>query len=946
VVRGLTLIYGFKRVVRSWKLFVALLLGVVLASTFFAGINIGADTAAKQTLDQQLSEVPADVVLAGWGTVWSSDTASEVANLVSSVEGVAETEVISRTDEWWGMQLPDTNETAYFEVVGVSEDSHIYDDLTMKEGAPSLGANETYVWVDASPDVGDLKIGDVLQANFSVWLGGDFEPREPQLKWITLNLTVAGFVELDNKAIRIVLGDYFYGGGYVIVSERADALGRNILIADWNKTFAGLLDAVYASSPPHSPIKTDILAYLDRKSLISPWDPDGSITRVEDVVSQIENEVSSHGFYGLNVINRLEDVLYNFRNASTFMTFGFLVTALPVFFVAWYMGTTVSDVSLNLRRREIGLLLTKGFSGGQLLRMFLAEATLIGLMGGVIGIGLSLLLNPFFVMVTGGELTGAPAIGPYTIVFALIFSVGVTFLSVFQPAKRASKLAAVDALREYRYVEEVKPHKKREPWVAFILGAYKLVVLFLGINPLALTMGRPPSNVLLMILLVTWIATDYILNFVGPILFFWGFTKIFIGRSLKFQELVTKAAKFLGDLGSLATRNVQRNPARAASIAFLIALIIGYSFQAVGAFASAQDRMPREIYFNVGADISVSLASTANISKTMSEIGGISDVLSTTVEYSFFGGSSWGSTEIKAVNPETWLNTAYYEDEWFIGNTVRDAFQSMSLDNNTIVLDRGLTPDLDVGDSIAVHPFQNGFAEPCTLRIVGFFGTEQPQGLLPTEERRSVRYWSYVSEGFYNQVSNNVSAYPKILVKLKAETNGEAVADQIRQLDSDIYSVSSVAEKLEEQQTDVTLSVQRLGVAFAIIVASVGTALVTLVSLKERSKEVSLMSVRGLSFKQLATVLLTDNLAVVLFAVLLGAVGGLIIVRGTVATNNSMAMASPMPNSIVAYHVVFPVDSLIILLACLVLVFASTIIPVIVMAKRYVSRLERMVREA
>ena len=270
----------------------------------------------------------------------------------------------------------------------------------------------------------------------------------------------------------------------------------------------------------------------------------------------------------------------------------------------------------------------------------------------------------------------------------------------------------------------------------------------------------------------------------------------------------------------------------------------------------------------------------------------------------------------------------------------------MSLDNNTIVLDRGLTPDLDVGDSIAVHLFQNGLTEPCTLRIVGFFGTEQPQGLLPTEERRSVNYWSYVPEGFYNQVSNNVSAYPKILVKLKAGTNGEAVADQIRQLDSDIYSVSSVAERLEEQQTDVTLSVQRLGVAFAIIVASVGTALVTLVSMTERSKEVSLMSVRGLSFKQLATVLLTDNLAVVLFAVLLGAVGGLIIVRGTVATNNSMAMASPMPTSLVAYRVVFPIDSLLILLACLVLVFASTIIPVIVMAKRYVSRLERMVREA
>jgi hypothetical protein len=48
-------------------LFLALLLGVVLASTFFAGINVVADTAAKQALDQQLSYVPVDIVVeSGW----------------------------------------------------------------------------------------------------------------------------------------------------------------------------------------------------------------------------------------------------------------------------------------------------------------------------------------------------------------------------------------------------------------------------------------------------------------------------------------------------------------------------------------------------------------------------------------------------------------------------------------------------------------------------------------------------------------------------------------------------------------------------------------------------------------------------------------------------------------------------------------------------------------
>jgi len=55
------LAYAFKHVFRSWKLFLALLIGITLACAFFAGIDIKANTTAKQALDQQLSNVPVDM---------------------------------------------------------------------------------------------------------------------------------------------------------------------------------------------------------------------------------------------------------------------------------------------------------------------------------------------------------------------------------------------------------------------------------------------------------------------------------------------------------------------------------------------------------------------------------------------------------------------------------------------------------------------------------------------------------------------------------------------------------------------------------------------------------------------------------------------------------------------------------------------------------------------
>ena len=916
-----------------------MLLGVVLASTFFAGINIGTDTAAKQALDQQLSKVPVDIVVScslglrrTYACVWSSDDAIEVASLVSSsgIEGVADTEVISRGS--WIIQLPDTNKTTYFQVAGISENSRIYDGLTVTDGATRLGANEIYVWAN-SPDASDLRIGNILSANLSVWLG---EARAR--KWLTMNFTVAGFVELDNEASLIALGYYYYSSA--LDASEEDIFEMNLLIADWNKTFAGLLDAVYAMSPPHSPIDTHILVFLDREALIGPWSIDTAIDKIRAITSQISNSVLN---WGARAENHLESILNSCQSTSQTMRFQFLITALPVFFMAWYMGTTVSDVSINLRRREIGLLLTKGFSRGQLVKMFLSEAALIGVIASLIGIGLSLLLNPFFVKAAGGQwFTGAPVFEMDTAILVIIFGVAIAFLSIFQPARRASQLQAVDALREHMYVEEVKPYKKSGPWVALFLGTYKITMWVFGINLATLMMRPPPTtNILLMILLGIWIFFDvFVLNYIGPILFFWGLTKILIHGSLKFQELTTKAARFLGDLGSLAAKNVQRNPTRVASIAFLIALIIAYSFQATGVYASERDYTIRQIKYTTGADINAELTTLINASHTMSEIESLPEVYSTVLEYSFSGSSTFQSMILRAADSEKWLETAYYESELFTGNDVETAFHQMATDNITIILERRTASrlNLGVGDKITL----TFGSEVHTLKVVGFFGPKSSDDQYYADD--GIPYHSYVPEEFYNIVKDKIYATGRILVKLASGADGKTVADKIRGFDDESVSeVNSVAEQLQEWQSNVLLSgslnVQLLGVAFAIVIASLGTALVTSVSLMERRKEVSIMSVRGLSFKQLVMTVLAENLAVVIFAVVLGSIVGLIVVGGNVVATNT----NPLSSAILPHHVVFPKDMLLILFACFVLVFASTIIPVIVMSRRYASRLERIV---
>ena len=743
--------YALKRVIRSLGLFAALLLGVILASTFFAGVNVGADTTAKAALNQQLSRVPVDIVIGQYGSQTSNSTGwKTAATEVADVNDIIDVEVISRA-YWYGNTTFENNTS--LRIVGVSNVSNVspfYEGLTVTSGAGSLGANETYVWVD-SKSVDKIELNSTISLNFtfSYWAGDTYSSTE---KSVSVSLKVVGFVELDDKAYSIATGEFYGSIKYRPIQEQSYPIyGDDLLIVNWKKTFPKLLDAIPSNVPYYSsPFTTQILAYIDRDALVNPWDIQGSVEAVEAITAQANQAVA---MYGMSANNNLEQILMSYQFTSMAMRFSFFIVALPVFFVAWYVGTTVSDVSYNLRRREIGLLLTKGFSTGQLFRMFLTESFMIGIIGGLIGVGLGFLLSPFFATAVGGELGAAPVLSQEVIVIAIIFSLAITLLSTFRPSKRASRLPPVDALREYMYVEDVKPYKQRWPWVAFSLGTYKIVMFLFGINLFQIFMGRPApfGNIFLVILLGIWIFIDYyILTYIGPLLFFWGFTKIFIRGSLKFQELVTRAARFLGDLGTLATKNVQRNPARAASVAFLIALIIGYSFQTVGILASEQDYTIRKVKADVGADISAQIASTANASSLASKIEELSGVASASLEYSLSGAlpGQYYSMQIRAVDPEKWLSTAYYETEWFSGNDVATAFQQMRMDNQTIILERNIAKSLEkkVEDDVTLTIGSSILQ----LTIVGFFGPEVTQQYdIQPYEYFSGSFWSYVPMGLY-----------------------------------------------------------------------------------------------------------------------------------------------------------------------------------------------------
>ncbi|MHB8633952.1 MAG: ABC transporter permease [Thermoplasmatota archaeon] len=103
-------------------------------------------------------------------------------------------------------------------------------------------------------------------------------------------------------------------------------------------------------------------------------------------------------------------------------------------------------VSVTERIREIGIMKAIGARNGEILRLFLVESVLIGVIGSAIGIGLGLALGSLVV----GVLLSASKVAiviPYPwIGYALLVGIGVGAAAGILPARRATKIEPIRAL--------------------------------------------------------------------------------------------------------------------------------------------------------------------------------------------------------------------------------------------------------------------------------------------------------------------------------------------------------------------------------------------------------------------------------------------------------------------------------------------------------------------
>ncbi|MCR5467957.1 MAG: ABC transporter permease [Lachnospiraceae bacterium] len=127
--------------------------------------------------------------------------------------------------------------------------------------------------------------------------------------------------------------------------------------------------------------------------------------------------------------------------SNDILTMLLMAMAAIVFVVGGIGIMNVLFVSVKERTNEIGILKAIGGSQKTILFEFLLEAAAISLIGGTLGLGLSLLIAP-----VAQTLGASVLLTPSAFVIAMLFAVGTGTIFGFYPAYKASTLVPVEAL--------------------------------------------------------------------------------------------------------------------------------------------------------------------------------------------------------------------------------------------------------------------------------------------------------------------------------------------------------------------------------------------------------------------------------------------------------------------------------------------------------------------
>jgi putative ABC transport system permease protein len=267
---------------------------------------------------------------------------------------------------------------------------------------------------------------------------------------------------LDIQLYEIDEGRYFRKGesssiniGSTVAKEMFDkevTVGDSIFIKDKKFKVVGIMKSM-GNSQDDSQI---YMSMEDLRGLIGGGDSISMIMakvsdtdRINDIADDIEKKLNKE--YGEGTYSAISSQQIMERVGSIISILSFVLGGIAsISLVVAGVGISNSMFTSVLERtKEIGIMKAVGATNNNILEIFLVESALLGFFGGVIGCVVGVILSQLISIFAVGALPVEfkTVVSVDMILMSLAFAVGVGILSGLIPARKASKLQPVEALR-------------------------------------------------------------------------------------------------------------------------------------------------------------------------------------------------------------------------------------------------------------------------------------------------------------------------------------------------------------------------------------------------------------------------------------------------------------------------------------------------------------------
>jgi len=347
----------------------------------------------------------------------------------------------------------------------------------------SLGGNYMQVSIDTSETSKMFTMEDVnaIRENVPNILGaspyfGAYGTVNSVRNSYDANITGCNEVYYYQTSNRITKGRYFTkeqveGGSLVCVIKETDAkhlfgttdvigLTLDVTIGSYTGTFTivGIYNddegiAAYAMSledystyieMPYTTFENTFHMNVDEFSSFEIYAPQVYSKEVgKEAVSLLETR---HGIRGEELISMFSfgDITDQIDSILSSITLFMSIVAAISLLVGGIGVMNIMLVSVTERTREIGIRKSIGARTSSILIQFLAEAAILTLMGGIIGIILGIIIAAIICNVLGFSVV----VNPMVVIMACVFSSAVGLFFGIYPAKKAAKMTPIEALRK------------------------------------------------------------------------------------------------------------------------------------------------------------------------------------------------------------------------------------------------------------------------------------------------------------------------------------------------------------------------------------------------------------------------------------------------------------------------------------------------------------------